>query len=110
MSSRQFDEVLIDNLAAQHSAGYIDIVRLANQIEFGFHTEFSAGTTAGQVLIETASSRDYAGTWAVLATINWAAASKSHYTAITGAARVIRARISTAIADGTVYVRAVGNK
>lgn len=107
--SRRVGKTLISAKTSQNEAGYLDVSEMAQITELGFHVEFSSGSAAGQVLIETASSVDYAGTWAILATVNWAAASKSHYVAITGAARVLRARISTAITTGTVDVFMVGN-
>lgn len=82
---------------------------MAQLTEIAFYTEFDHTSAAGVVLIETASSDTYAGTWAVLATITWAAIDKCHYTAITGAFRSVRARISSAVTSGTVSVRMVGN-
>lgn len=75
--------------------------------EVGIYVEWSAGVTAGVVTIEVASSQDYVGTWASLATINWVAASKVDIVNITGVFGAIRARISTAIVGGTINVIAV---
>ncbi len=107
--SRRYDKVLINALTAQHAAGYFDVNECAQGNEFGFDIEFDHTSASGQVLIETAASRDYAGTWAILATVNWAAIDKSHHVAIAGSYRVLRARISTAIGSGTVIVRGTVN-
>lgn len=107
--SRKFNQTLIDGETAANTAGYINPVSAAHSTEFGFYIEFDHTSAAGQVLIETADSDDYAGTWAILATVNWSAIDKCHYVALTNAVRSIRARISTAVTSGTVTVKAVGN-
>lgn len=65
---------------------------------------FGAGTSAGVVVVEGAANPSYTGTWAVLATINWAAANRAHETYIAGAYLGRRVRISTAIVGGTIDV------
>ena len=65
---------------------------------------FGAGTASGVVLIEGAADPLFAGTWATLATITWAAASRAHETFISGSYLARRVRISTAIVGGTVDV------
>ena len=65
---------------------------------------FGAGTASGVVIVEGAASADFAGTWAVLATVTWAAASRAHETFIAGSYLHRRVRISTAIVGGTVDV------
>ncbi len=107
--SRRLDTILIDAKTAANAKGTIGLADIANIDEIGIYTEFDHTSEAGTVVIETASAPDYAGTWAVLATINWAAIDKSHYTAITGVYRALQARISSAITSGTVTVRLVGN-
>lgn len=81
----------------------------AQVTEYGIYVDFAAGSAAGTVLIETASDPSYSGTWAVLATINWSAASKCHYTALTNTLRCLRVRISSAITGGSVTVRVIAN-
>lgn len=66
------------------------------------HVTFGAGTSAGTVLIEGAPSPNYTGTWAVLATVAWAAASRTHETFIAGSYLGRRVRISVAVVGGTV--------
>jgi len=107
--SRNLFKILIDALASQDVVGYVNEADIANVTELGFYVEFGAGTGAGVVLIETASNTSYAGTWAVLSTVTWSAASKSHYVGVTDALAVVRARIGTAVTGGTVTVKVVGN-
>lgn len=107
--SRRICQTLIDGLTLLNAAGYINQADAANVSEFGFHVEFDHTSAAGVVLIECASDEAYAGTWAVLATVTWSAIDKSHYVAVTGVFRALRARISSAVTSGTVTVKAVGN-
>lgn len=108
--SRRYGVTAINAQTALDTVGIIgDVSQMAQITEFAVYVAFSAGAAAGVVLIETADETTYTGTWAVLATITFAAASKMHYVAITGATRVVRARISSAITGGTVTVKAVLN-
>lgn len=109
--SRRLSVQLLDAKSAADATGIGVVTQadIANVSEFGFYIEFSAGAAAGTVLIETASMDNYTGTWAVLDTIAWAAASKSHYTAIKGVLRALRVRISGAVTGGTVNVFLVAN-
>jgi hypothetical protein len=71
---------------------------------------WSAGTGAGVVTVETASTCDYAGTWGSLATVTWSAASKTDEVKVFGNTVCMRARISTTVTGGTVTVKAVAAK
>ena len=77
--------------------------------EGSFYTVFSPGVTAGVVQLEGAHRDDFTGTWANLATITFATADTAHRTNFTGCHMCLRARISTAVAGGTVSVVFVGN-
>ena len=65
---------------------------------------FGAGTSAGAVVIEGCADPNFTGTWATLATVNWAAANRAHEVFIAGSFLARRARISVAIVGGTVDV------
>lgn len=65
---------------------------------------FGAGTSAGAVVVEGAHDPNYTGTWAVLGTMTWAAATRVHNFAIVGNHIALRVRISVAIVGGTVDV------
>jgi hypothetical protein len=108
--ARRIDQILIAAQTNINSQGVLDISEAAQLHEVAFYVDFDHTSSAGTVLIETAADASYTGTWGVLATVNWAAIDKSHYVAITGVFRVIRARISVAITNGTVTVRMIGNK
>jgi hypothetical protein len=107
--------VVYKALAAKSAAdatgiGYAPAEHLPSAQELSAYVEFSAGAAAGTVLIEGASSNAYAGTWAVLGTVAWAAASKAHIVQITGCHLALRARISGAVTGGTVDVTFVIKK
>lgn len=73
----------------------------ADNSESVIYVRWSAGVTAGQVVVETASDETYTGTWSNLATINFTA-DKEDSAAITGAYAAVRVRISIALVGGTV--------
>lgn len=66
---------------------------------------FGAGTSAGAVVVEGAADPSFTGTWAVLATISWAAADRAHETFISGSFIARRVRVSTGIVGGTVSAK-----
>jgi hypothetical protein len=66
------------------------------------YVQWSAGTSAGVVTVESADSSAYAGTWAPLATVTWSAASKEDIVQITGIHLNLRTRVSTGVVGGTV--------
>lgn len=72
--------------------------------ECSVYVVFSAGAAAGQVVVETAHAATYTGTWANLATVNWAAESKVHVASITGVYLATRIRIASAITGGTITI------
>lgn len=99
-------------LTAQSAANVEGIIRRgqASAIrELTVYVVFSAGVTAGAVVIEAAHDPTYAGTWSNLGTVNWAAASRVHHVSITGVHLAIRIRISSAIVGGTIDAYAIGN-
>jgi len=112
--SRVYTEVLIYAESLINTAGVMGgvggAINVSSQAtEYGFYVEFDGTSAAGQVVIETASSPTYSGTWAILATVNWAAINKCHYVALTNALRCVRARIAIAVTDGAVTVTGTAN-
>ena len=69
------------------------------------YIEWGAGTSAGVIQIEEAFVSTYAGTWAQLQVVSWAAASVTDAIHLTGVYGAVRTRISTAIVGGTVTTR-----
>ena len=69
---------------------------------------WAASSAAGQVVIETAESTGYTGTWAPLATVNFSVASKADVVNIIAPMRFVRARIASAITSGSVTIKAQG--
>lgn len=74
--------------------------------ELAFYVLFDVGTTAGQVVIETAHDPQFTGTWDRLYAVNWLEANRVHHVAVTGVHLAIRARISSAVLGGTSRVLA----
>lgn len=95
-------EELFTGKAADTYAYTFDMYDAGRAYEIGIDIVFSAGCTAGVIVVECSHDSAYAGTWANLATVNWAAASRAHHVAITGVFRALRIRISTAVANGTI--------
>ncbi len=109
--ARRIDQVLIEEGIAINTVGALHVQDASSIVESAFYVQFQGGANAGVVKIETAIDPDYAGTWAVLATITFAADAAVQYAALTGILRTVRARISTAIGGGgSVTVRMVGNQ
>lgn len=75
-------------------------------VESTFYVSFDHTSAAGTVLIESAPSSDYAGTWVTEATVAWAAIDKTHRVSINAILGAVRARISSAVTSGTVTVKA----
>jgi hypothetical protein len=80
--------------------------------ETAIYVTWSAHTTGGVVTLEASDDAAYAGTWAPLATVTWAAASTKILVMVTGSVQNIRARISSNVTNdgtaGTVTVTAYG--
>lgn len=77
-------------------------------VEWTLYVEFGSGVTAGKIQLETAfaadpAAADYSGTWAAVgSTIDWAAATSQKYASVTGVFDLLRANISTTVANGAV--------
>jgi hypothetical protein len=87
----------------------IDVARLG-LVETTHYIDWSNGISAGAVIIETASDPLYAGTWAPVQTVTYAAGSpKQEYVRVQGQYKALRHRISTGTTGGTVSSRIVGS-
>jgi len=104
MARRQLQLISAGATAAEGKMGPED--GLSNARSMAIFVEFGAGTSAGSVVIEAAHSKSYAGTWANLATIAWAAASRVHQAYIPGPQIAIRVRV-VSVTGGTVNAHAV---
>lgn len=100
-----FETVVVSQaLLTNVTTGTAVVSRLApQQCRAGVvYVNWGAGTTAGAVIVESAATTTYAGTWVPLATVAWSAASKTDLVAITGVHGAIRTRVSVTITGGTV--------
>lgn len=109
MPACRFKQTLFLAKSAVNDQGVVQQDAIANLSELVIYVVFGAGVSAGVVKIEAAHAADYAGTWAVLATVTYAAASAVQEVAISGPHLAVRARVTTTIADGTVDAYAAGN-
>lgn len=66
------------------------------------YVNWGAGTGAGTVIVESANSISYTGTWVPVSTVAWSAAGKADLVAITGIHGALRTRISVTVTGGTV--------
>jgi hypothetical protein len=104
-----FWRTLLSAASALNATGLLPSSFLGNVRELAIYVVFSAGTTAGVVLVEGSHDENFSGTWATLATVTFSAANRCHHVALTGCHRAVRVRISTAIADGTVDAYVMAN-
>ncbi len=95
--------------AVTTGSGSIGVGFMPRCRETAVYVQWSAGTSAGAVTIESAHDASYSGTWAPLGTVTWTAASKEDLLQITGIHLAIRARVSTTVTGGTVSVWALCN-
>jgi|SRR5690606_22894568 len=73
------------------------------------YIEGSAGVSAGAVAIEEASGEDYGGTWGQVTAPVAVVAGAVVAVHVQGCYGALRARVSTAVVDGTVSVRLIAN-
>jgi hypothetical protein len=88
---------------AQNAVAVLPDDYIGRYVESTFYVVWDHTSAAGSVVVETAHSPTYAGTWANLATANWSAIDKITSISISGYAAV-RVRIATAVTTGTVDV------
>lgn len=66
---------------------------------------FGAGTGAGTYVVEVSHDKAYAGTWATVATLAWAAASSVKVGLIAGPWKALRVRNTVVVTGGTVDIK-----
>lgn len=73
-----------------------------------FYIKGSSGVSAGAVTLESASVSGYAGTWAPIGSPVTVIADTEQMVSVAGVCYlIVRARISTTVADGTVTVEMI---
>lgn len=104
------DQLLLDAKTATTTV--FPVYDFKGCLQVTFYVRSNGTTSGGTLVLETALTKDYAGTWAPLATTINASASSADKTLITqvlGPLRWVRARIATTITGGgTLSVEAVG--
>ena len=92
---------LLTNATAINTASVLGSATCGQRKEFTFHVQFTPGTTAGKVKIESALEEASTGTWALQGSeVNWATDDTDHTVSITGTFMSLRARVSTAVDGG----------
>ena len=111
MEKTVWHEIIMDAESADETVSTVIGPAIAARCrEMAFYIEWSTGVTAGVVEVETASHAAYTGTWDSVATTTYTSgAPKSEVVVSHGVGLAFRARISTAVANGTVTVTFVGN-
>ena len=100
MSARKviYEKLLNAQFADETAAA----VLLAAQTQF--HTVsvvWSPGTSAGNIVVESAPYKEYTGRWAPIAEVPWSVANAVDDVRFQGAFGAVRTRIETAIVGGT---------
>lgn len=98
------DQDWTDSLvAASTGSGTPIAVNIAD--EYVAEYDWSAGVTAGAVVLEHSSTPTYSGSWSLVDTSNFAASSRLSSGRIKSQLGFVRARVSTTLTGGTVTVR-----
>jgi len=100
--------ILISAATAINTSTAMTAADLNGVEETAFYIIGSSGVSAGAITIETAWTTGYTGTWASITTQTVQATVVSVVN-VTGVYSVIRARISTTVANGTVDVYCIGD-
>ena len=97
--------VLLNNVAS----GTSEAVPVSNAYRVAMVAVYDNGVTAGEVILESARSKDYAGDWANEGS-STAGSNKTDRVTADGPMEWVRARIADPIVDGnvTVYLSAIG--
>jgi hypothetical protein len=66
------------------------------------YVEYPAGTSAGNVVVETAPYKGYTGVWAEIGQLPWSAAGKMEAYRFTGVFGALRLRVEAVIVGGAV--------
>lgn len=82
-------------------------ITASNSVQVGWTVIWSAGVSAGEVVIEAANTSNYSGTWSEIDRQNFTAAPAANSTIIgtyPGPFQFVRARVTTNVSGGTVTV------
>jgi hypothetical protein len=96
------NQALFTNQSALNASGILGLPYAGECREFAVYIIWGAGTSAGVITLESATTAEYTGTWAPVTTVTWSAASKQDLISLTGLHMNLRARISTPVVGGTV--------
>jgi|TARA_Y100000296_G_C5009374_1_gene174298 hypothetical protein len=83
-------------------------IEINDSLDLSLFIEWSAGTSAGNIVFEEAYEPNYAGAWSQISATAWSAVSSTDVIHNIGRWRSVRARVETAVAGGTVTVYLAG--
>jgi hypothetical protein len=95
--------------SALNTSGVLGPRTVALHPHHGIDIRWGAGVSAGAFVIETAPKEDYTGTWAILQTLAWSAASMNSHWSHVGALAALRVRVSVDLVGGTADVDYTGS-
>lgn len=108
MPKAYHSRVLIPLFENQSGAGVSETVGFAGEPDnVGVYIVWTGAPTAGSVVIETAHSADYTGTWAQLATATFKTNAVDYFS-FEQSLSVVRVRIATAVTGGSVSAYVIG--
>lgn len=105
----KYSRLIMDSLSALNAVSEeVGPVEFSNINEATFYIIGGPGVASGAVQIEEAHTKEYTGTWAPVGSPVTVVADTVKTIKATGVGHVMRARISTVVAGGTVSVLAMG--
>ena len=105
-SQGTFQPTLLSAVATDETTS--QAVEINDSLDLSLFIEWSAGTSAGNIVFEEAYSPDYDGVWSQVGAQAWSVVSSVDVIHAIGRWRSIRCRVETAISGGTVTVYLAG--
>jgi len=103
MSRVRFDEPVLTDVSALNTASVP--VQMPGAVYAELIITFGAGTSAGSFVLEESDDPLFAGTWALLETVAWAAVSSKVIKKVVGPFKYLRVRASVGVVGGTASAR-----
>jgi hypothetical protein len=83
-------------------------IEINDSLDLSLYIEWSAGTSAGNIVFEEAYAPNTTGVWSQINATAWSVASSTDVVHAIGRWRSVRCRVETAISGGTVTVYLAG--
>ncbi len=105
-SQGTFQTTLLSAVATDETTS--QAVEINDSLDLSLFIEWSAGTSAGNIVFEEAYAPNTTGVWSQISATAWSVASSTDVIHNIGRWRSVRARVETAVAGGTVTVYLAG--